>query len=115
MPLNLHNELVDTAGQVRTLLARQREAATGKFSANASSPQANAARKNGKPGDLPDWFAAHDRNSDGQIALSEWERDRLSEFRHWDRNGDGFITAVEVRSTLRTPPAFPPGSSTPKP
>jgi hypothetical protein len=54
--------------------------------------------------DLPKWFMELDADQDGQVALYEWRaggRD-LAEFREWDRNDDGFITAEEAIGKQRT-------------
>ena len=56
------------------------------------------------PEGLPPWFKQLDKNKDGQISLSEWlsggkTRD---EFRVYDLNGDGFITAEEVLRYMRS-------------
>jgi hypothetical protein len=50
------------------------------------------------PKGLPDWFKKLDVNKDGQVALYEWHRGGrdIEEFREWDRNDDGFITAEEA-------------------
>jgi hypothetical protein len=47
---------------------------------------------------LPDWFKELDTNKDGQVALYEWRKGGkdIDEFREWDRNDDGFITADEA-------------------
>lgn len=50
------------------------------------------------PDGLPEWFAAHDKNQDGQVGLYEWERDKLADFKTWDANGDGFLEPLEVLS-----------------
>ena len=48
--------------------------------------------------DLPSWFVDLDTDKDGQIGLYEWRAGGklTSEFRKYDINGDGFITAEEV-------------------
>jgi len=54
--------------------------------------------------ELPKWFMELDADQDGQIALYEWRagnRD-LDEFKEWDRNDDGFITAEEAIGKQRT-------------
>jgi Ca2+-binding EF-hand superfamily protein len=48
--------------------------------------------------DLPSWFVDLDKDKDGQIGLYEWRSGGklTSEFRKYDVNGDGFLTAEEV-------------------
>src|SRR5262249_29122254 len=50
------------------------------------------------PKELPNWFKQLDANRDGQVALYEWYKGGkdIDEFREWDRNDDGFITAEEA-------------------
>lgn len=49
--------------------------------------------------DLPKWFARYDANADGQVAMaeyaSEWTDEKIAEFKGYDLNGDGLITAKE--------------------
>lgn len=54
------------------------------------------------PKELPPWFGQLDTDGDGQIALWEWRKagKELEEFKDWDRDGDGFITAEEVLHKL---------------
>lgn len=54
---------------------------------------------------LPTWFHDLDKDEDGQINLSEWRKGgkKLDEFRKYDLNDDGFITAEEVDQYLRKP------------
>lgn len=48
---------------------------------------------------LPDFFARSDVDGDGQVLMSEfsssWNEETLAEFRKWDLNNDGIITAKE--------------------
>jgi Ca2+-binding EF-hand superfamily protein len=55
------------------------------------------------PSGLPAWFHELDTDRDGQIALYEWLKGGkdAEEFRKYDANGDGFITAQEVLRVLR--------------
>ena len=55
------------------------------------------------PKELPSWFKELDTDKDGQVAFHEWRKagKDLEEFKEWDRNDDGFITAEEVMSKLR--------------
>lgn len=48
--------------------------------------------------ELPSWFMELDTNKDGQVALYEWYKGGkdVDEFRDWDRDNDGFITAEEA-------------------
>lgn len=63
------------------------------------------------PAGLPSWFQQSDSNRDGQVAMYEWDRRQLAQFKNYDRNTDGFITADEAirsnrRATGTTPTAF---------
>ena len=53
------------------------------------------------PTGLPSWFKSRDGNGDGQIAMSEysrsWSSRTVAEFRRYDQNDDGIITAKEVK------------------
>jgi Ca2+-binding EF-hand superfamily protein len=48
--------------------------------------------------DLPSWFVDLDTDKDGQVGLYEWRSGGklTSEFRKYDINADGFLTAEEV-------------------
>lgn len=52
------------------------------------------------PSGLPSWFTSKDANLDGQVQMSEysryWTKSIVDEFRRYDRNDDGFITAKEA-------------------
>lgn len=56
------------------------------------------------PDNAPPWFHAADFDADGQVHLSEYRRlspeDGFSEFDRYDRNADGFVTAVEASSSV---------------
>jgi Ca2+-binding EF-hand superfamily protein len=54
---------------------------------------------------LPKWFNDLDTDGDGQVTVQEWRNagKPLGEFRKFDLNGDGIITADEVRRTLTKP------------
>ena len=56
-------------------------------------------RRSGKPRiaqPLPKEYEARDKNGDGQIGLYEWDRAKYAEFMKLDKNGDGFLTALEL-------------------
>jgi hypothetical protein len=52
------------------------------------------------PSGLPDWFTSKDKNHDGQVSMHEYSRswsDRTAgEFRRYDLDGDGVVTAKEA-------------------
>jgi Ca2+-binding EF-hand superfamily protein len=50
------------------------------------------------PKNMPAWFTEYDTDQDGQVGLYEWRKagKSLAEFKEYDRNDDGFITADEV-------------------
>lgn len=52
------------------------------------------------PATLPSWFKSRDTNGDGQVSMSEysrsWSTSSVSEFRRYDQNDDGIITAKEA-------------------
>jgi EF hand len=50
------------------------------------------------PPGLPDWFKKLDTDNDGQVAMYEWRMagKSMEEFKDWDKNDDGFITAEEA-------------------
>jgi hypothetical protein len=55
------------------------------------------------PAGLPSWFQQSDANRDGQVALYEWDRRQLAQFKAYDHNEDGFITTDEaIRSNQRS-------------
>jgi Ca2+-binding EF-hand superfamily protein len=57
--------------------------------------------------DLPKWFARCDANADGQVAMSEyaseWTDEKIAEFKGYDLNGDGLITAKECLQAKSDP------------
>lgn len=88
------------------------------------------------PEGLPPWFSQNDGNADGQVAMAEfsvsWSDRTLADFRQFDLNLDGIVTADEclqassngaVRGTVastssyasrsRTPSSTSPSSSSP--
>lgn len=60
---------------------------------------------------LPDRYQAFDKNKDGQISLSEWDRSKYAEFRKLDRNRDGFLTPQELAATVITVASAPAGTA----
>ncbi len=56
------------------------------------------------PKELPKWFGELDVDQDGQVALHEWFKagKDLEEFKEWDRNDDGLITAEEVLFRMKS-------------
>jgi hypothetical protein len=52
------------------------------------------------PTGLPSWFKSRDTNGDGQVSMSEysrsWSSSSVAEFRRYDLNDDGIITAKEA-------------------
>jgi Ca2+-binding EF-hand superfamily protein len=50
------------------------------------------------PANMPAWFTELDTDQDGQVGVYEWRKagKSLAEFKQYDRNDDGFITADEV-------------------
>jgi len=66
----------------------------------SSAPGANLSK------DLPPWFKELDQDGDGQISLAEWKEAGRSveEFRKYDLNDDGFITAEELLRYLKKYP-----------
>jgi hypothetical protein len=51
-----------------------------------------------RTGALPEAYRSLDKNADGQISLSEWDRTKYAEFRRLDKNGDGILTPKELTS-----------------
>ncbi len=45
---------------------------------------------------LPEAYRSLDKNKDGQIGLYEWDRAKYAEFKKLDKNGDGFLTPLEL-------------------
>lgn len=52
------------------------------------------------PSSLPSWFKSKDKNSNGQVEMSEysssWSKSSADEFRRYDKNDDGVITPKEA-------------------
>jgi len=60
----------------------------------------------GLPEGLPGWYVTSDKNSDGQIAMSEytgkWDAKTLSDYYAYDINRDGVITPGEAIETTKS-------------
>ena len=48
--------------------------------------------------DLPENYAAMDKDKDGQLGLYEWKLSAIQQFRTLDKNRDGFLTPRELTS-----------------
>ena len=63
-------------------------------------------RRKRLPAGLPAWFLARDEDGDGQLTLSEFAPKPtpadLREFRRYDLNGDGLITAEECLRAIKS-------------
>lgn len=66
------------------------KAGAGRVNAPVYLPKNSAARS------APSWFTERDKNSDGQLDLSEWPTSELDRFRALDKNNDGIMTAQEA-------------------
>ncbi|MBT4692127.1 MAG: hypothetical protein HOB73_02150 [Planctomycetaceae bacterium] len=60
----------------------------------------------GLPEGLPGWYITSDKNSDGQVAMSEytgkWDAKTLAEYYAYDANRDGVITPGEALETTKS-------------
>jgi len=85
----------DTAGTYRIIATSAGGFRTGAFVLSV--------RSGALPKDLPPWFRNLDRDGAGQITLQEWLNAgrSLGEFRKYDLNDDGIITAEEVARYLK--------------
>jgi len=45
---------------------------------------------------LPENYRQYDKNGDGQIVMSEWDRSKYAQFKLLDKNHDGFLTPEEL-------------------
>lgn len=45
---------------------------------------------------LPENYRQYDKNGDGQIVMSEWDRTKYAQFKLLDKNHDGFLTPEEL-------------------
>jgi hypothetical protein len=57
------------------------------------------APRGGQPDGIPEWFFQLDADGDGQVGLYEWRASGwpVEDFQRLDRNGDGLLTADEIR------------------
>jgi Ca2+-binding EF-hand superfamily protein len=60
------------------------------------------------PSELPPWFKDLDKNQHGQVTLHEWRQagKDLDQFREYDLNDDGLITAEEILQITKKPIAL---------
>jgi Ca2+-binding EF-hand superfamily protein len=86
----------DKGGTYRLIATSQGGFRTGDFSLSVRSGRP-------LPNGLPAWFKTLDKNGDGQITIQQWREGgrNLGEFRKYDLNGDGVITAAEVLRSLK--------------
>lgn len=69
-----------------------------------SSTPVDRLAKSGLDKELPDWFFDDDQNGDGQVMMheysSKWDQSTFDDFRQFDANRDGVITAAECIAAL---------------
>ena len=124
MPRELQDAVLRSGDSARDIIATQR--ADNAAQNDAAKPKASTSKSAAKsqrskvvngvryPDGLPDWFAAADRDHDGQVGLYEWDRNRFDEFSKWDSNGDGLLEPREVLRLIR-PPTPPTNAKTKRP
>jgi Ca2+-binding EF-hand superfamily protein len=85
----------ETAGTYRIIATSQAGIRTGPFVLSV--------RVGALPEGLPPWFKALDKDGEGQITLQDWRAAgrSLGEFRRYDLNDDGIVTAEEVVRYLK--------------
>jgi Ca2+-binding EF-hand superfamily protein len=90
-------------GTYRIIATSQGGFRTGPFSLSISVVPAFAGKL---PKGVPAWFKELDTDNDGQISLQEWMKggNDPADFRVFDLNDDGFITADEVLRYLKAHP-----------
>ena len=90
------------AGTYRIIATSQDGYKTGPFSLKVRVVDSFAGVS---PNGLPSWFKDLDKDGVGQISLHEWRASggTFEEFRKYDLNGDGIITAAEVLRDLKMP------------
>lgn len=113
MPREMRDAVLRSGESAREIIAAQRtdnaaqtDAAKPKSSSSksaAKSQRSNVVNGVRYPEGLPDWFAAADRDHDGQVGLYEWDRSRFEEFSKWDSNGDSLLEPREVLRVIRPP------------
>ena len=108
-------DLNDNGGDGLNSRIIHRAAETGTYRLVATSPSGNGSGpfslsvrvREGPAGSaekkLPPWFKTLDTDQNEQITLQEWQKGgkRLDDFRLYDRNDDGFITANEVLEAVQ--------------
>ncbi len=86
---------------------------TASITGDSSSKSEKASRRSFRftppaerlPSGLPDWFTSKDKDGDGQVSMREYNRswsDRTAaEFRRYDLDNDGMITAKEAAKSKK--------------
>jgi len=66
--------------------------------------QLSTREKIDKESGKPEWFTRDDKDTDGQVSMSEfapsWDEGTVTDFAKFDLNADGFITTTEVRKAI---------------
>jgi Ca2+-binding EF-hand superfamily protein len=90
--------------------SRSRPGSPGSPGSRSFGPRSFGTRPNGSNGDgrtirtlgdLPSEYRSYDKDGDGQIGLYEWPKNRIAEFARLDLNDDGFLTLSELKQPSR--------------